>query len=392
MQTKNLERLHALLLLCLLSPLTASAWVTPVGISNQRSNHQRYDHNVAIKMLPVEAAEVIGEAIIEAVESLNNPEDEAAVLTDLAGVSSDLGVLFASETFILRFSTVVGKIFDLISDYLPDKSIRSDQLVLNIPLLAIAVYLFSRSAVPILKAQYVELDELDYTAFELCFEPVGVTLLQYKSMKATGCFEWITRDAGTVLIDENDYVDISAEVDVAGDNDSSNLPHDWKYLYWQYGGVVNRTYKGVDIGTVERNIGKHIDNPDAQGLLGDLRFLYNLDLERQRQQMNTHNGRKYGNDYLNMNPVVPIVTTTVASNGTRLLRIDSHKLFDLMDTDERLESAIRLLLLKGVQLKIGYMLNIIREKNDSASIEARGTLPTEAQPQVEPSLMNNGDQ
>ena len=74
-------------------------------------------------------------------------------------------------------------------------------------------------------AQFVELEHVDYSAYELCFQPVGVSLLQFRCMKATGCFEWVTHEAGKVLVDENEF---NGEALLAGDGDA-----DWKYMYWQ---------------------------------------------------------------------------------------------------------------------------------------------------------------
>ena len=85
----------------------------------------------------------------------------------------------------------------------------------------------------------------------------------------------------------------------------------------------------------------HIDSPEAQGLLGDTRFLYNLEREGYGKdgRSEPYNGRQ----------MHPIATIAIGSRGTRLLRIDSQKLFDLMDHDERLEASItRLLLLRAL--------------------------------------------
>eukprot|EP00571_Detonula_confervacea_P008953 CAMPEP_0172328360 /NCGR_PEP_ID=MMETSP1058-20130122/60312_1 /TAXON_ID=83371 /ORGANISM="Detonula confervacea, Strain CCMP 353" /LENGTH=346 /DNA_ID=CAMNT_0013045473 /DNA_START=237 /DNA_END=1277 /DNA_ORIENTATION=- len=308
-----------------------------------------------------------------------NPEEEAAVLTDLAEVSSDFVVLFAPETIILRLTAVIGKILELTSDYLPDQSLRSDQLAFNIPVMAASVFLLSRSAGPIFKAQFVELDSLDLDAYELCFQPVGVTLLQFKCMKATGCFEWITSEAGTILIDEEEYEYDVRSLDDDVDNDNTCCPSDWKYLYWQYDGDVIRSFKGHVFGFIERTNGKHIDNPEAQGLLGDTRFLWSLEEKSREKQKKTNKVRN--NDNSNYQLLHPIATIKIGSAGARLLRIDSHKLLDLMDHDERLESSFRLLLLKSLKLKIGNLLLAQQQQcqvnlKESDNCEGNVTIPS----------------
>jgi hypothetical protein len=283
----------------------------------------------------------------------------SAVLDDLGEISSDLGILFVPETIILRLGTLVGKLLELTSDYLPDRALRGDELVFNIPIMLTSMFLLGRSAVPILKAQFVELDNRDECVYEMCFRPVGVKLLQFKCMKATGCFEWITYEAGTVLIDEEEEACPSEEYCAVDDKQCNSA---WKYLYWQLDGAVIRSFQGNSFGFIERTEGKHIDDPDAQGLLGDTRFLVNLEHEARRQQKT---GNDVKNDDCRNYSRHPIATITVGPQGARLLRIDSLKLFDLMQDDEKLESSIRLLLLKSLKLKIGNLLSAKRQETES---------------------------
>ena len=144
-------------------------------------------------------------------------------------------------------------------------------------------------------------------------------------MKATGCLEWIKCEPGEVLIDEEEW---TAESLMSDDDDDSNTkitPTKWKYLYWQSDGEVERSFRGKKFGFIERRNGKHIDDPDAQGLLGVTRFLYFLEEENRREYGGINSGYQFH----------PIDTITVGSKGAKLLRIDSFKLLDLMDHDQR---------------------------------------------------------
>jgi len=253
--------------------------------------------------------------------------EEAALLNDLAEVSEDMLVLVAPETIILRLGAVIGRVLELVSDYLPEQSIRNDELLVNVPLFSAALFLLSRSALPRIRAQFVDLNEQDKWAYYLCFKPVGLTLLQWKGMKATGCFEWIECEAGAVLIDEKEWTSESLISDNNNDDsDEKTTPTSWKYLYWQSDGEVERSFRGKKLGFIERRNGKHIDDPDAQGILGVTRFLYFLEEENRRQY-----GESVNSDY----QFHPIDTITVGPKGAKLLRIDSFKLFDLMDHDQR---------------------------------------------------------
>lgn len=273
--------------------------------------------------------------------------DEAEILSDVGHVSSDLVVFFEPETVILRLSVVVGRLLEIVSDYLEDKHIRNDELAFDILLMGASLFLLWRSAAPIVQARNTELSELDCDVFEQCFKPVGVTLLQFKTMKATGCFEWITCSPGTVLVDENDDID-------------------WQYLYWQYEGEVIRSFRGNVFSIADRANGKNIDDRNASGLFGDMRFLSKLDEQEEALALKLQ-GRKIKNEkdaeketvpneLSKSPPNYPYATTTIGSREATLLRIDSNKLFDLMENDQRLDSSIRRLLLKSLQRKIGNLL------------------------------------
>lgn len=284
--------------------------------------------------------------------ALTDAEGEAAMLTDLAHVSSDIVVILEPETVLLRLGVVIGRMLGMTSDYVSDEKIRGDELAFDLPLLWISVLLFWRSAVPLIRARFfTKLDEFDMDAYDQCFAPVGVSLLQFKSMKATGCFERMFVGPGTVLIDEN------CEVGVG-----------WQYLYWQYDGRVIRSHRGNVFNVAERTRGRNINHPKAVGLLGDSRFLYKLD---EHEAETNSNGRpktlpeadvaaSTGKDD-DDRPSYPIATATVGGEGATMLRIDSYKLFDLMDHDVRLESSIRRLLLKSLQRKIGNLLRAQEE-------------------------------
>jgi hypothetical protein len=300
-------------------------------------------------------------------EALSEPKGKAALLNDIAQASTDI-LIFSSEpsTIILRLSAVIERILGLTSDHLPDQSIRPDEILFNIPVVGASLFYLTKSAIPILQAQFVELDELDLTAYKLCFAPVGVTLLQYKSMKATGCFDWVDVSPGQVLIDENEDYRRSGYGHIL--RRSSETSDDWKNLYWQYNGTVIKSYRENVFAVIDRKGGMHIDDPKAQGLLGDTRFICNIEAE-ERASLRVENDSDV--THTNDDQVRDqIATISIGEKGAKMLRIDSYKLFDLMEHDERLESSIRLLLLKSLKLKIGSLLRAYdREINNNVNFE-----------------------
>lgn len=301
---------------------SVSAWNIQPNINTQR--RPRYDHFKISMISPDQVTDVIQQVSDSAANIDVN--EEAALLNDLAEVSEDMLVLVAPETIILRLGAVIGRVLELLSDYLPEQSIRNDELLVNVPLFSAALFLLSRSAIPRIRAQFIDLNEQDKWAYYLCFKPVGLTLLQFKGMKALDVFEWIECKPGEVLIDEKEWTAESLKSDNNDDSDKKTTPTAWKYLYWQSDGEVERSFRGKTFGSLKRRNGKHIDNQDAQGILGVTRFLYFLEEENRRQ---------YGGSTTSEYQFHPIDTITVGPKGARLLRIDSSKLFDLMDHDQR---------------------------------------------------------
>ncbi|KAL7529362.1 hypothetical protein ACHAXR_002926 [Thalassiosira sp. AJA248-18] len=278
---------------------------------------------------------------IFAISAMNpTPTEEAAMINDLSDIFSELTLLSAPETVILRLSAVIGKILELTSDYLPNQTIRPEELLINLPIFTVALFLFARSAFPLFKAQFTELNELDLSAHELCFAPVGVSLLQFKCMKATGCLEWITCEAGTVLIDEREYDSSPLEEDENGE-DGNLMGMSYVHFEEMYMDLLN-----VPMG----NILTILKHKGCWGIHDSWTTLK----------------KKIHTDYQKLQP---IATITIGEKGARLLRIDSRKLFDLMDHDERLESSIRLLLLKSLKLKIGNLLLAQQEQQHQVQLD-----------------------
>jgi len=141
-------------------------------------------------------------------------------------------------------------------------------------------------------------------------------MLQFKAMKATGCFEWIYCKSGKVLVDERNY-----DGTLSCDAYDESYRAEGKYLYWQLDGTVKRSFRGRQITFIERTNGRHINNPRAQGLLGDTRYLYHVEEETAMSDDDID---------CSSSPFHPIATITVES-GSRMLRIDSERLQELMD-------------------------------------------------------------
>lgn len=280
-----------------------------------------------------------------------DPEVEAEVFSNLSHAFGEILPLMGGPTLIFRLSILFGRTFQLAADYISDKSVLSKELPFELPLLGISLVLVWRSLAPILKAVFTTPSELDQIVFEQLFEPVGVNWLQFRSLLATACIDWVEKDPGHVLESETE----SAVLD------------DTVYLYWLYEGEVSAHYQGDLMWEVERHDGKSIDDPTAVGLFADMKFLYSLDLKEKHDQSKEEvKIVRY-----------PLATLKVGSKGASLMRISSSRLFDLMEHDEQLEASIRKLLLKSLQRKVGLLLRSKSEGQLASSQQMLEQLPNE---------------
>ncbi|KAI2489560.1 hypothetical protein MHU86_25029 [Fragilaria crotonensis] len=253
---------------------------------------------------------------------------EAELLGDISHVLTDITPLVGAPTLVFRLSMLIGRIFAMESDYLPDKLIVKDELFFQLPLLGLSAVLAWRSLIPYLKAVSTKTSKLDDHVFEQLFKPVGVNPIQFRSMVAT-CIDWVVLDPGSQVVCENE----------------DPLADETVHLYWLYEGDVTGAYEGNLWTHIERHNGKSIDDPSAVGLLSDMKFLYSLDMKQKKKIDSDVEIIKY-----------PMATFRVGQKGATLMRIEADALYELMEHDEHLANSIRQLLLKSLQRKVGLLL------------------------------------
>ena len=329
-------------------------------------------------------------------------DTSAQILNDLSYIASDLSVYITGATSYLRFAALIGRILSLTSDYL-DQDLSLEEFVFQHVMILTTFGLLLKSVAPILQSSFVKTTEFDDDAYRMLFEPIGVSWIQYKSLKATSCVDWITVDANTVLVNEHeaqkftpsiiidnttlaselshwfrdgDDDDDNKSVSTAGDTNQTN------YMYWLYRGDVSVSYDGREYYDITRTRGKYIDDPEALGFLADMRFLYMMDRNRRRKRlMELRNIDKNAKmKYLSLlqdtlgsswtsatNPAQSLkvgysmATITVKNREAILLRVNGSKLLELMENDEPLSASVRLLLMMSLQRKIGALLRSGKE-------------------------------
>jgi len=108
--------------------------------------------------------------------------------------------------------------------------------------------------------------------------------------------------------------------------------------------------------------------------LADMRFLYKLDQLNQFKQdekkinalrswvrpdkFNSKSSRESSAVAKPFTSDYPMATITAGDKGATLLRINSAKLYELMDHDGQLADSFRALMLKSLQRKVGHLLMV----------------------------------
>jgi len=276
------------------------------------------------------------ESFFMASSSISDPVIEAEVLSDLAHVALDLSIFLTPVTVLLRAFSVIGRVLSMGADYIPDHAIRIDDLLFNSAMLAVYFLLLGKSVMPVIRGVFVKLSDVDEEIYELLFQPVGISRIQFKSIHAASI------DYTDVDPNSNIFCEPHSPDNKNCDEKDSNGFCSSDYMYWLYMGDVETSFEGLPISYIERSNGRSIDDPAAMGLLGDIRFLNRLDKENNLPSLPNFN--------------YPLPTYKTGSKGVKLLRINSDKILELMEHDDELAASIRNLLLKSLQRKVGHLL------------------------------------
>mmetsp|Transcript_28870 Transcript_28870/g.43590 ORF Transcript_28870/g.43590 Transcript_28870/m.43590 type:complete len:325 (+) Transcript_28870:86-1060(+) len=244
---------------------------------------------------------------------ITDPSVEAELFNDAAHVALDLTQFLGPATVAIRMFAVLGRIFCIASDYLPDHAINPEECVFQFTMLALASTTFAQSMNSIVLSYGKELTMRDRKCFASKFHPGGISWMQYK-MLATTVLTWEEVAPGKIITSDEFEADSQQD------------------LYWLYSGEA----------TVEsqRRILQKIA-PKTSHFFGDLGFAL------------TKNKKKFASTSTSY----PKTTVRAGVNGANVLRINTSKLAELMGQDESLDRAIREILLEAMQERIAVLLS-----------------------------------
>lgn len=334
----------------------------------------------------------------------SDPVILAEILNDMSHVALDFantlfGQIFSnsrtactySRNVIIRGAAIIGRLFALSADYLPDHRVVPEELVFQMVMLTLAWVALFRALLPWALATLVfpastgswagglmglaaspqhgsssstittssSSTVRDGKAFSLLFQPAGVTWSQFKAMSAF-CIDWITLEPGQVVMMEDG---------TTGEENNND-----QHIYWLYSGEMVVHHNGKAVWNVTR------DSPKAPaagtGILGEERLLEIVDqVSKNKKTYKTVLKNKKKNkaceetttcDATNKHVTVTagqgprVEDPSHGSNNetltnhrkTTVMRIHADKLKLLMQSDPDLVEAIRTLVLQCMQDKL----------------------------------------
>jgi len=251
-----------------------------------------------------------------------NPLIESEILGTTAHVILDLTTFVIPATpFVVQFLMVIGRVFCIAADYIPDHAMLPEEFAYQIGMLAVSITALTKSVISIINANTMELSIRDHNCFETFFHSAGVTWMQYKMLMASA-IEWEELTSGSIITSEETVTGIQQ-------NYGTNQPS----LYLLYEGELEISCKGKVLQTI---------TPKTGHLIGDIDFAFSNSSKKIR--------RKPSNTATSV--VHPRTTTRVSSKNASILRIDILKLKQLMMQDSFLDQAMQSMIFISMQARI----------------------------------------
>lgn len=267
-----------------------------------------------------------------------DPIMEAEVLNDLAHVSLDIMGLLGPATVLMRLSAVCGRLFAISADYVPDHTVLPGEIVFQCVMLAFAWLGLVKAAIPLAMSQFASgLSLRDGKAFAAIFAPTGMTWEQFKALSVYS-LDWITVSPGQVIATQE-----------TNHNNTVNDDH----IYWLFSGNMSVTSQGREIYKVSRQ-GRVGKPSDAAGL-------WNEGVLLQRSKSNKVSKKKNKKTAVQSQEQAAAFfpKTTIHATGDKeaiLLRLNTPRVTQLMETDPKLAELLRTLVFQGMQAKLAAQL------------------------------------
>ena len=124
---------------------------------------------------------------------------EAEFFADLAHIILDFATLFSPDTLLLRLLIMVGRVFNILSDVIPDQYMTTDEIVVQSSMLTLSSHKFVKMLLPLVLSMEQTASFQDRRMFFTVFQPAGFTWQQYKFLLSNGALEWVKVPAQSTI-------------------------------------------------------------------------------------------------------------------------------------------------------------------------------------------------
>jgi hypothetical protein len=270
----------------------------------------RSKNNLSIQLHPSDFM-IISSLLSDAPDSnvaTLDPSFEAEIFSDAAHIALDFASFWGKSSISIRALAVIGRVFAMAADYIPDHKMFPEELVFQVIMLYISFCGLVQSIPPVFRCK--EMTMRDRKSFASLFLPAGMSWGQYMLL-ATTVLDWIDMTPGSIVT--TDEIDKSV---------------DHHHLYWLYRGDIEIFANGEVI---------HKISGRSKLLIGDFGYFFRSSSHSKSEPY-------------------PKTTTKTGSKGATLLRIDVKKLDLMMRQDEKLDRVVRNMVLDAMRILIASMM------------------------------------
>lgn len=153
-----------------------------------------WERHVVLSSMIMETAAVDSANVFISQQSL-----EAEILSDLAHLCLDFATLFSPDTIVLRLFVICGRIFNILADYIPDRQMTTDEIIIQSFMLSLSCGNFFVMFQELVRSSGQPASFQDRRIYHSIFLPAGFTWSQYKLLISDGALEWVQGSPDSTL-------------------------------------------------------------------------------------------------------------------------------------------------------------------------------------------------
>ena len=122
---------------------------------------------------------------------------EAQFYGDMAHLLLDyLTFCIEADGIAIQFLIFLGRVFSILSDYVPDHTITFDELIFQLTMLSVSIKMILEKVYTTLSSLNAATSFKDKRIYKTMFFPAGFTWIQYKTLLSSNALQWVDYDPG----------------------------------------------------------------------------------------------------------------------------------------------------------------------------------------------------